>query len=98
MPEGILYLLLLIKKLSIVGQVLPFASAANPKVLTKGLGTLVRITVVIYHPRFHVTPFLPEYLEVANISGDGFLHKDHHVIDPGKGFAFSPDIFNGNLL
>jgi hypothetical protein len=97
-PKGIYYLLLLVVQLPIVRKVLPFASPAYTEVLTKGIGPLVRIAMVLDHPGFHKPAFLSEYLEINHIARYCVLYKYHNTIDPGYGFAFGADIFNAYFL
>jgi hypothetical protein len=98
MPESIHYLLLFIEQLTIVGEVLPFASPAYTKVLTKGIGTLVGIAMVLDHPGLHIPSLFPEYLEIHHITWNSILYKYHNTIDPCDGFAFGADVFNAHFL
>ena len=79
--ELVEHLLLLSLQLLLVGQVLPFASAADAEMLAHWLRAYVALLDEAYYFRLAVAVFLLAYLQVNHVAGHGERHENNHVVD-----------------
>ena len=79
--ELVEHLLLLSLQLLLVGQILPFASAADSEMLAHWLRAYVALLDEAYYFRLAVAVFLLAYLQVNHVAGHGERHENNHVVD-----------------
>jgi hypothetical protein len=74
---------------------LPFATSADPKVITEWRYPDVRGLDYPFSYCFQVMALLPDNTEIHNISRSHARHKDDLVVPPGHTFAVGSGRFNG---
>ena len=89
-------LLLLGFKLLLIGQILPFAAAADAEMLAERLRTHLALLDKVDDTSFSIFVFLTVNLDIHNIAGNAEWHEDHTVVVMEKTFAFSSYGFDGD--
>ena len=79
--ELVEHLLLLSLQLLLVGQVLPFASAADAEMLAHRLCAYVALIDEAYYFCLAVAVLLLAHLQVNHVAGYGERHENNHVVD-----------------
>ena len=93
--QGIDNLLLLVLELVLIGQALPFATAAHAIVLAERHCALTRIFIKFHSLGLGVAVFLATNFQVHNIAGNNVGHKNHKVVHSRQGLALGS---NGGYL
>ena len=82
------YLLMLVTNLFLIGEMLPFATAAHAEMFTERHGTQGRIFMKVYGFSLRITMFLTCQLYVDDISGGDKRYEYHHVIHSCDSLSF----------
>ncbi len=65
-----------------IGEILPLAAAADPKMGAEGRCIRRGLGQEFHDPGFRELRFFPGYAHPDRLPGDGVIHKDHKAIDP----------------
>ena len=97
MPETFLHLDHFPVQLLLIGQILPLAAAADPKVRAERRRIRRRLLQDLHHLGFGELRFFPGEAHPQPLPGKSVLHEDHKTAHPSQGFAAKGQLFYGEL-
>ena len=80
-----------------IGEILPLAAAADPKMGAEGRRIRRGLGQELHHPGFGELRFFPGYAHPHRLPGDGVIHEDHEPLDPAQGFPAKGHLIYGKI-
>src|SRR5689334_16769117 len=98
-PSQVLgHFILLVFKLFVIWQHLPFTSSANTKMFAEGVNAIIRIAMKMSNPGFGPVFLIFSKSQVNNIPGNSTLNKNYFTFYFRQGLSFSGIILYEYIL
>ena len=95
--KSFLYMGPFVRKLPLVGHVLPLAAPANAEIRARGFNSIGRRGKELLDLCLGIGLFLPEDQGSHSVAGDSALHKDHQPVQSSDSLAAKCDAVNLKL-